>query len=171
MRNYISYFIQNFRHLPFKYILPGEVVEVVHTINSTQSFTLRCIRLSNSHWLYSENNLNEFKAFKPQLIKLSPESVFAEQEVSPIVPQATIISVNLLPPPPFFRNLDYILLDERYAENKPQTVMPLYSSLILVHTSNSISQDWNNILDQAASLGISLFTVFCILDYFTKYDG
>ncbi len=151
-----------FLHLPLRYVVIGEIFEVTQKITNQSPYTVIGIKMSSTHYLLWSR---EWEKDRNGIVTLSADSILGELSPSPLSEGAEVLAVNILPPPRFYRLLDFILLDERYSETLPSSVLPLYSKLVEAHVGHNVNAEWQDILSIASSIGISIYTVFKILEY------
>lgn len=158
-----------FLHLPLRYVVPGEVMQILQCADNSIYENLYAIKMSDTHYLtWCGSSDSRHDNVDGGIIRLNEDSVIAEQQKSPFKEDSTVLSIYILPPTLFYRYVDSYLLDERYAESSPDSALPLYSMLLESHVRDTVNRDWPQIIDKASSLGLSTHTVFKILEYLTK---
>lgn len=146
---------ESYIRLPLIYMVLGEVLTCDLDLNGERIF-FTAVKLSKTYYLTNLGNV----------VNINENEVCEEQNVSPFFPEAKVMSLALLKPSPNFRLIDQIYLSERYAESKPENALILYNVLADLFRSNEISSQWDAIVNTASESGISLFTVFKILEIF-----
>lgn len=157
-------------HLPLKYLLPGELLRVVHHKNGEIMPPMLCMKLSSTHFLIWMEDEVKQADIEEGIIRVEEKAVAGEQLDSPFIKETKVIGLQLLPPPIQFRYIDGLLLSEDYVETGPASALKLYSKLLEAHTADRVTGEWSEILAIASISGISTYSIFKILDFLSKND-
>lgn len=144
-----------FIRFPLRYMVPGEVIATDLDLNGERVYFF-AVKLSHNHYLTN----------KGEIINIDDQEICEEQNRSPFIPDAKVMNVALLKPSNNFRLIDQVFLTEKYPETKPENVLNVYSLLRDIYIGNKVSSRWEEIVISASEAGISLFTIFKILEIF-----
>ena len=157
-------------HLPLRFLLPGELLRIVHQDKEEILKPMNCMKLSSTHCLVWMEGDGKNDSIVEGIVNVESDAIIGEQIDSPFIDSAKIISVTLLAPPIQYRYLDHILLTEDYPETNQTTAFKLYSILLEAHVANIVIEKWKSILEVASGSGISTYSIFKILEYLCKNE-
>lgn len=159
---------QDFPTLNLKYLMPGESLIITHKTPDNKFYRDKLLKLSSSEYLYCSDS--DGVEDNRRLITLPAETILIQNSESPITDGLIVSSVQIIVPSKNYRLLDKVLLRENYFDSASANIKSLYTFLSKSHFYRKVSSGWPEVISLASNAGISIHSVFKLLEYISHNE-